>query len=138
MLVPNIFSCITIPYACTLSAENSCTFSAKNAAHFQQRMHAHFQQRMQHTFSQECMQTFSQECMHYFSQECMHIFSQECSKHGLCGYSNMDCGYTNEYPQSMFWSKNKKNRYTPAYPLFCYIKVGIKGASIARTCFPDA
>ena len=36
---------------------------------------------------------------------------------------NRDCGYTlepprqggsNEYPQSMFWSKNKKNRYTPA------------------------
>ena len=41
---------------------------------------------------------------------------------------NIDCGYTlappeavlsggsNEYPQSMFWSKNKKNRNTPAYP----------------------
>ena len=23
-----------------------------------------------------------------------------------------------EHPQSMFWSKNKKNRYTPAYPSF--------------------
>ena len=44
---------------------------------------------------------------------------------------NIDCGYTlepprrggskggsNEYPQSMFWSKNKNNRYTPAYPIF--------------------
>ena len=40
---------------------------------------------------------------------------------------NIDCGYTlepplrggsNEYPQSMFWSKNKKNRYTPGYPSF--------------------
>ena len=40
---------------------------------------------------------------------------------------NIDCGYTlepprrggsNEYPQSMFWSKNKKNMYTPAYPSF--------------------
>ena len=40
---------------------------------------------------------------------------------------NIDCGYTlepprrggsNEYPQSMFWNKNKKNRYTPAYPGF--------------------
>ena len=37
---------------------------------------------------------------------------------------NIDCGYTleppgrggsNEYPQSMFWSKN---RYTPVYPSF--------------------
>ena len=35
---------------------------------------------------------------------------------------NIDCGYSlepprrggsNEYPQSMFWSKKKKNRYTP-------------------------
>ena len=40
---------------------------------------------------------------------------------------NTDCGYTlepprrggsNEYPQPMFWSKNKKTRYTPAYPSF--------------------
>ena len=40
---------------------------------------------------------------------------------------NIDCGYTleppqrggsNGYPQSMFWSKNKKNRYTPANPSF--------------------
>ena len=40
---------------------------------------------------------------------------------------NIDCGYplelprrggSNEYPQSMFWSKNKENRYTPAYPSF--------------------
>ena len=40
---------------------------------------------------------------------------------------NIDCGYTlepprrcgsNEYPQSMFWSKNKKIRYTPANPFF--------------------
>ena len=40
---------------------------------------------------------------------------------------NIDCGYTlepprrggsNEYPQSMFWSKNKKNRDIPAYPSF--------------------
>ena len=37
----------------------------------------------------------------------------------------VDCGYmlepprhacSNEYPQSMFWRQNKKNRYTPAYP----------------------
>ena len=40
---------------------------------------------------------------------------------------NIDCGYmlepprrggSNEYPQPMFWSKNKKNRYTPPYPRF--------------------
>ena len=37
---------------------------------------------------------------------------------------NIDCGYTLEPPhrggskESMFWRKNKKNRYTPAYPSF--------------------
>ena len=59
---------------------------------------------------------------------------------------NIDCGYklepprrggSNEYPQSMFWSKHKKNRYTPANPSFFYVKVGFKGVFIARTCFPD-
>ena len=42
---------------------------------------------------------------------------------------NTDCGYTleppchvgsYEYPQSMFWSKSKKKRYTPAYPIVLY------------------
>ena len=59
---------------------------------------------------------------------------------------NIDCGYTlephwrggsNEYPQSMFWSKNKKIRYTPANPIFFYIKVGFKGVYFSWTCFPD-
>ena len=27
-------------------------------------------------------------------------------------------GGSNEYPQSMFWIKNKKNRFTPANPSF--------------------
>ena len=27
-------------------------------------------------------------------------------------------GGSNEYPQSMFWSKNKKNMYTPVNPTF--------------------
>ena len=40
---------------------------------------------------------------------------------------NIDCGNTlepprrggsNECPQSMFWSKNTKNMFTPAYPSF--------------------
>ena len=59
---------------------------------------------------------------------------------------NIHCGYTlepprgggsNEYPQCMFWIKNKKIRYTPANPSFFYIKVGFKGVYISRTCFPD-
>ena len=60
---------------------------------------------------------------------------------------NIDCGYTleppqrggsNEYPQSMFWSKNKKTMYTRVNPIFFYIKVGYKGVFITRTCYPDA
>ena len=56
---------------------------------------------------------------------------------------NIDCGHTlepprrggsNEYPQSMFWSKDKKNR---CIPQFYYIKVGFKGVFIARTGFLD-
>ena len=34
---------------------------------------------------------------------------------------NIDCGYS----QFMFWSKNKKNRYTPGYPSFTIYKSGV-------------
>ena len=49
---------------------------------------------------------------------------------------NIDCGYSsepprrggsNEYPQSMFWSRNKKNNVYPCKHQFYYIKVGVKG-----------
>ena len=58
---------------------------------------------------------------------------------------NIDCGYTlepprrggsNEYPQSMFWSKNKKIGIPLQTPVLLY-KSGVKGVYIARTCFPD-
>ena len=58
---------------------------------------------------------------------------------------NIDCGYTleppqrggsNEYPQSMFWSKNKKKK--TCKPQFYCIKVGCKGVFVTRTCFRDA
>ena len=48
---------------------------------------------------------------------------------------NIDCGYTlepprrggsNEYPQSMFWSKNKKNRLPLQTPVLLY-KSGVQG-----------
>ena len=52
---------------------------------------------------------------------------------------NIDCGYSlesprrggsNEYPQSVFLSRNKKNNVYPCKPLFYYIKVGFKGVKI--------
>ena len=52
---------------------------------------------------------------------------------------NIDCVYTleppsrggsNEYPQSMFLRRNKKNNVYPCKPLFYYIKVGLKGVKI--------
>ena len=49
---------------------------------------------------------------------------------------SLDCGYSlepprrggsNEYPQSTFLSKNKKNNIYPFKPQFYCIKVGFKG-----------
>ena len=48
-------------------------------------------------------------------------------------FSFKHLGGSNEYPQSMFWSNNKKNRYTPAYPSFAMVQRGIH----TRTCFRD-
>ena len=52
---------------------------------------------------------------------------------------NIDCGYSlepprqgssNEYPQSMFLSRNKKNNVYSCKPQFYYIKVGFEGVKI--------
>ena len=52
---------------------------------------------------------------------------------------NIDCVYSlepprrggsNEYPQSMLLSRNKKNNVYPCKPQFYYIKVGFKGVKI--------
>ena len=52
---------------------------------------------------------------------------------------NIDCGYllepprrggSNEYPQSMYLSRNKKNTEYPCKPQFYYIKVGFQGIKI--------
>ena len=39
-------------------------------------------------------------------------------------------GGSNEYPQFMFLSRNKKNNVCPCKPQFYYIKVGFKGVKI--------
>ena len=52
---------------------------------------------------------------------------------------NIDCGYSlepprrggsNEYPQSMFLSRNKKDNVYPCKPQFYYITVGFEGVKI--------
>ena len=52
---------------------------------------------------------------------------------------NIDCEYSlepprrggsNEYPQSMFLSRNKKTNVYPCKPQFYYIKVGFNGVKI--------
>ena len=57
---------------------------------------------------------------------------------------NIDCGYSlepprrggsNEYPQSMLLSRNKKNNVYPCKPHFYYIKVGFKGSKLYRYVF---
>ena len=50
----------------------------------------------------------------------------------ICGYSLEPPrrGGSNEYPQSMFLSRNKKNNVYPYKPQFYYIKVGLKGVKI--------
>ena len=59
---------------------------------------------------------------------------------------NIDCGYSlepprrggsNEYPQSMILSRNKKNNVCPCKPQFYCKIVGVKGVKITKTCFRD-
>ena len=64
----------------------------------------------------------------------------------LISAQNIDCGYSlepprrggsNEYPQSIFLSRNKKNNGYPCKPQFYSIKVGFKGVIILEACFCD-
>ena len=57
---------------------------------------------------------------------------------------NIDCGYSlepprrggsNEYPQSMFLSRNKKNNIYPCKPQFSFIKVGFKGVTVMQILY---
>ena len=57
----------------------------------------------------------------------------------LISAQNIDCrcslepprwGGSNEYPQSMSLSRNKKNNVYPCKPQFYYTKVGFKGVKI--------
>ena len=61
-----------------------------------------------------------------FSDKISDIFSYFFSKH--CEYSLEPprWGGSNEYPQYMFLSRNKKNNVYPCKPQFYYIKVGFK------------
>ena len=53
---------------------------------------------------------------------------------------NIDCGYllepprpgSNEYPQYMLLSRNKKNNIYPCKPQFYYIKMGLRRSNFAR------
>ena len=58
------------------------------------------------------------------------IFSYFCQNKDF-GYSlEPPRGGSNEYPQSMFLSRNKKNNVYPCKPQFYYVKVGFKGVNI--------
>ena len=68
------------------------------------------------------------EIFHWKNLDIFLIFAQK-----------IDCGYTlepprrggsNGYPQSMFWSKNKKNRYTLHSPVLLYKSGGLRRYSL--------
>ena len=57
---------------------------------------------------------------------------------------NIDCGYSleppqrggsNEYPQSIFLSRTKKNNIYPCKPMFYYIKWNLRGSKLYRYVF---
>ena len=59
---------------------------------------------------------------------------------------NIECEYSlepprrggsNEYPQSMFLSRNKNNNVYPSKPQFYDMKVGFEGVYIIYACFRD-
>ena len=71
-------------------------------------------------------------------------FSDKNSDIFLISTQNVDCGYSlepphrggsNEYPQPMFLSRNKKHNVYPCKLKFYPIKVGFKGIKLYRYVF---
>ena len=82
----------------------------------------------------------------YYHKKKMKIFRQKISDIFHISAQNTDCGYSlepprwggsNEYPQSMFSSRNKKNNVYPCKPQFYYKKWGLRGVKIIKACFHD-
>ena len=74
-----------------------------------------------------------------FHLQKLKIFRQKSLIFFIFLLKNIDCGYSlepprrggsNEYPQSMFLSRNKKNNVYPSKPQFYYVNVGFKGVKI--------
>ena len=75
-----------------------------------------------------------------FHLQKVNIFRYKNSDIFYISAQNIDCGYSlesprqggsNEYPQSMFLSRNRKNNNVyPCKPQFYYIKMGFKGVKI--------
>ena len=71
-----------------------------------------------------------------FSNKKFWYLSYFCSKHRLWVLvRTASTSGSNEYPQSLFLSRNKKNDVYPSKPQFCYIKVGFKGVKLYRRVF---
>ena len=63
------------------------------------------------------------------------ILSYFCSKPRLWVVRTTRRGGSNEYPQSMFLSRNKKNNVYPCKPQFYYTKVGLRGSKLYEHVF---
>ena len=90
------------------------------------------------------IENFTTKKLANFQIKNSNIFHISAQKHRLwvlirTSSQNIDCGYSlelplwgssNEYPQSMFLSRNKKNNVYPCKPQFYYTKMGFKGVKI--------
>ena len=87
-----------------------------------------FREHYENTPIQIVYRKFHLQKQNFQIQNFFHISAQNIG----CGYSleSPRRGGSNEYPQSMFLSRNKKNNVYPCKPQFYYIKVGFKGVGI--------
>ena len=109
----------------SVSGERMCTILVNRLAHYENRP-----VQIYWKFHHQKLKNFQIKTPIFF-----HISAQ-----------NIDCRYSlepprqggsNEYPQSMFLSRYKKNNVYPCKPQFYYIKVGFKGVKIIQACFRD-
>ena len=104
-------------------------------AHDSHEHRALFSPSRKHAYS-KYIEHFTSKNWQFLDKKNSDIFSHFCSKQRLLVLvrTASRCG-SNEYPQSMFLSRDNKNNVYPCKPQFYYIKVGFTGVKIYRYVF---
>ena len=111
---------VDLPHVCLKYATEMCVLVVQKFSTSPLRKHAYSNILKNSPQKNESFQIKNSDIFHISAQNIVCEYSLE----------RLALGGSNEYPQYMLLSRNKKNNVCPCKPQFYYIKVGFKGVKI--------